>query len=184
MKITDWLIQKSTFPVVLVFTIIFFTFGVLVLPKESVRMEAFSHGAASPDTSLFYSPAMLEDMAAQYGSQGRAAYLSARWTFDVIFPLIYGGFLLVCIGWLLKHLYSKNSKAQLLVLFPVAAVGFDYFENIATSIVMAAYPTRVPIVAAIAPIFTAIKWILVGGSFLLLVALMSLLFYRKMISRK
>lgn len=184
MKIADWLIQKSTLPLVLVFSIIFFTFGVLVLPKESARMESFSNGAASPDTSLFYSPAMLEDMAAQYGSQGRAAYLSARWTFDVIFPLIYGGFLLVCIGWLCNHLCSKKRKARLLVFFPLAAVGFDFFENIATSIVMAAFPTRVPIVAAIAPIFTAIKWFLVGGSFLLLVALMCLLFYRKMISRK
>jgi hypothetical protein len=45
---------------------------------------------------------------------------------------------------------------------------FDFLENITTSIVMARYPIRTPVLDWVAPVFTLIKWIFVGGSFGLL----------------
>jgi len=46
-------------------------------------------------------------------------------------------------------------------LVPVAAVGFDFLENTATSLVMARYPADCPLAAALAPGLTLVKWILV-----------------------
>lgn len=48
-------------------------------------------------------------------------------------------------------------------------MAFDYLENASTSLVMFGYPHPTPVVAAVAPGFTLIKWTLVGGSFALLV---------------
>jgi membrane protein implicated in regulation of membrane protease activity len=44
----------------------------------------------------------------------------------------------------------------------------DYLENVATSLVMARYPLRTPVIDALAPVFTLVKWVFVGGSFALL----------------
>jgi hypothetical protein len=46
---------------------------------------------------------------------------------------------------------------------------FDFLENVTSSLVMSRYPVETPIVAALAPVCTALKWICVGGSMLLLV---------------
>jgi hypothetical protein len=45
---------------------------------------------------------------------------------------------------------------------------FDYLENLSTSLVMLRYPDHTAVVDALAPIFTLVKWIFVGGSFALL----------------
>ena len=44
----------------------------------------------------------------------------------------------------------------------------DYIENIAASIVMLRYPERTPIVDVATVIVTPLKWVFVGGSFLVL----------------
>jgi hypothetical protein len=45
---------------------------------------------------------------------------------------------------------------------------FDYLENVSTSLVMGRYPAQTPVVDLLAPLFTALKWGLLGVSFLLL----------------
>jgi hypothetical protein len=44
-------------------------------------------------------------------------------------------------------------------------------ENLATATVVARYPDRTDVVAALAPIFSATKWLLVMGSFVVLIVL-------------
>jgi hypothetical protein len=51
---------------------------------------------------------------------------------------------------------------------PVVAVALDYAENICTATVMARYPARTPVLAELAPIFTAGKWLTLSAGFLLL----------------
>jgi len=53
-------------------------------------------------------------------------------------------------------------------LVPILGMIFDYLENSSTSLVMLRYPARTPLVDFLAPLFTAIKWVFVGGSFVLL----------------
>jgi len=72
------------------------------------------------------------------------------------------------ISWLTRRGFSHDSIWQRANLVPIWAMILDYFENISTSLVMLRYPARTPVVDFIAPFFTSIKWILVGGSFILL----------------
>ncbi len=127
-----------------------------------------SGGAGSPDTSLYYSADELLHLAEAYGEGGRAAYLRARWGFDLAFPAVYGFFLTTATAWAFARTCGPGSRWNLASLVPLGAVLFDLLENTATSIVMARYPASVPLAAGMAGWFTLTKWALVTGSMALL----------------
>ena len=148
--------------------LVFIVFSALTLPQQNELADSYSQGMGSPDTSLFYSGEELYSLAEVYGEEGRSAYLNARWTFDLAFPLVYSFFLITSISWLLNRLLPSASRWRLFNLLPVAAFVFDLLENSATSLVMARFPIHCPPGELLAPIFTPIKWLAVGGSFVLL----------------
>ncbi len=150
--------------------VIFLLFTALMLPGQAAGLGARTGGARQPDTSLFYTPAELYGMAEAFGPAGRQAYIQARFTFDVVWPLVYGFFLGTAIGWLAGKAFQPGSPWRLLNLTPVLGVLFDYLENLATSLVMARYPAQTPVVDLLAGPLTLVKWLFVGGSFVVLVA--------------
>lgn len=161
--------------VVLVALGVFVAFSTLTLPGQNRIAETYSQGSGSPDTSLFYPGGDLYAMAKWYGETGREAYIHARWTFDLAFPFVYTFFLLTAISWLFRPIIPQNSIWRKLNLIPLAAMLFDFLENSMTTAVMAEFPSRVRIAEIFASAFTPIKWLLVGGSFVILTAA---LFYR------
>jgi hypothetical protein len=172
--------DRSTGWVALAGLVVFLLFGALVLPGQAAAAEQASAGAGSPDTSFFYKPDDLLHQAEAYGESGRAAYVRARWTFDLAFPLVYGFFLLTSIGWSLRQAAPASSAWRLLSLVPVAAVLFDFFENTATSLVMAAYPAVPDLALVLAPWLTMVKWILVYASFVILAVALAAVLLRKL----
>ena len=166
--LSEWMYRKSTTWVALISVILFLAFSALVLPGQSAAAESYSAGTGSPDTSLFYSSDDLYRMAEIYGSEGRQAYIRVRFTFDLAFPLIYGLFLTACVSWLLNRSMPEGNPWRPLNLVPLAGVLFDFLENISTALVIGRYPSVTAVFAALAPAFTLIKWIFVGGSFGLL----------------
>jgi hypothetical protein len=169
-RISDWLRQVTNGRVALSALAVFLLFSVLVLPGQSTASETASGNAGSPDTSLYYSADDLYHMAEVYGEQGRAAYVRARYTFDVIWPVVYTVFLSTAISWVYSRAFTPPSRWQRANLAPVLGALFDYLENLAASVVMVRYPDRTPVVDTLAPVFTLVKWVLVGGSFVLLFA--------------
>jgi hypothetical protein len=178
--VSSALLAFSTGRAALAGLVIFLLFGALVLPGQAAAAEQASGGAGSPDTSLFYSPDDLLQQAEAYGPAGRQAYVRARWTFDLAFPLVYGFFLVTTIGWTLRTVTPAGSGWQRLNLVPIGAVLFDLLENTATSFVMARYPAKCTWIAALAPVFTLTKWILVYGSFGILAAALVLGLLRRL----
>jgi hypothetical protein len=167
-RISDWLYRISTGWVSLVALGVFLIFTILVLPRQTASAEQNNAGAGTPDLSFYYSSAELYRMAEAYGEQGRQAYLQARWTFDLLWPIVYAAFLSTAISWLFKPRLPLGSKWRIANLVPLIGMLFDYLENISTSLVMLRYPQPCPVGAVFAPIFTPLKWISVGGSFILL----------------
>lgn len=168
--ISTKLYQRSSGPITILALIIFALVITFVLPEQAKRAEAVSGGASSPDMSYIYTSEDLYNMAKTYGEDGRAAYVRARFTFDLIFPLSYLFFLATSISWAMKRAVSNsNSRWRLLNLFPVFGVLFDYLENISTSIVMVNYPQQTFLFDKLAPFFTLVKWFFVNGSFVILV---------------
>ena len=163
--VSSALARMSSGPVALAGVLIFLLFGALVLPRQAAAAERVAGDAGSPDTSLLYSWADLVRQAEAYGEEGRAAYVRARWTFDLIFPLVYGFFLLTSISWLLRWSLAADSPWHRSNLVPLVAVAFDFLENTATSWGMSRYPAGTPVAAFVAPWFTVSKWLFVYGSF-------------------
>jgi len=163
-----WLYKVSTGWVTLAGLIIFLLFTIFVLPAQAGGAETISEEAGSPDMSFTYTADSLYEIAEAYGKAGRAAYIRARFTFDLIWPLVYTLFLSTAISWIFVRAKIHESRWRWVNLAPALGMFFDYTENISTSLVMYRYPDSTDFLATLAPILTAIKWILISGSFALL----------------
>ena len=149
-------------------TVVFALFIALVLPAQAEAGSFYTIRYAAPDTSLWYSAGDLYAAAEAWGPEGRAAYVNARVTFDVIWPLVYGTALLTTLAWVWARATAPGSRWRRVALLPVVVVALDYAENICTATVMARYPARTPVLAELAPLFTAGKWLTLSAGFLLL----------------
>jgi hypothetical protein len=166
-RISDGINKFAKGWVVVVAVVIFMLFMVLVLPRQAASAEAAAGGVGSPDTSFLYSTDDLYRFADAYGEQGRKAYVRARFTFDVIFPLVYGFFLTVTVSWVFARSFRPGVWRRLNVV-PLLGVLFDLLENASTSLVMLRYPQPTQVIDKLAPAFSLVKWVFVGGSFGLL----------------
>lgn len=167
-RISESIRRLSTIWLTLAALAVFLLFSALVLPGQAATAETYAGEAGSPDTRGFYSAEDLYEIAEAYGETGRRLYVRSRFTFDVAWPLVYALFLTTAISWAYAHTFSPDSQWQLANLAPLLGAGLDYLENVALSLVMVRYPDRTPVLDTLAPVVTLMKWLLVGGSFLLL----------------
>jgi hypothetical protein len=167
-RISARLYQVSSGRVALAGLLIFVLFAMTVLPGQSAAVDRYARSAGSPDTSFLYSPADLYDMAKAYGAEGRQAYVRARFTFDLVFPLVFTLFLTTSISWLYDRVFAPGSRWRRANLLPLLGALFDYAENVSAAVVMVRYPQRTPLLDVLASVSTPLKWLFVGGSFVLL----------------
>ena len=156
--LSNWVQQKSSGWMMIGSLVIMLLFTILVLPAQAKISLDNTGSSEIPDTSLLYTPAEIYQMAENYGSDGRLAYIYARWTFDLVFPFVYVGFLITGISWFLKQLPTTKKAWQFANLLPITAGLFDYLENSATSLVMYLYPAQWTGIALLAAIFSVSKW--------------------------
>ncbi|MFD3162790.1 hypothetical protein [Herpetosiphon sp. NSE202] len=169
-RFSRWLERQSKGWLVLVGLAIFAGFLGFVLPQQAQKSQQYSADVGSPDSSLFYSADDLYRFAEAYGPEGRAEYVAARFSFDLIWPLAYTLFLATAISWLGQRAFADGSNWRLLNLVPVIGLGLDYAENCGAALVMGRYPERTPIIDWLTPWLSASKWLFVNGSFVVLVA--------------
>lgn len=167
-RISDWIHSVSNGWVAFSALVIFLLFTALVLPGQTSTVDADYRDPGSPDLSFYYTAKDLYQMADAYGEEGREAYIRARFSFDLIWPLVYALFLCTAISWIFHKAFVLASVWQRANIAPVLAAVFDYLENISTSLVMARYPSPTAVLDRTASVFTMVKWVLVGVSFALL----------------
>ena len=163
-RLSDFLYRITNGWVAFLALVVFLLFAGLVLPGQAASAETYSGNAGSPDLSFYYSAQDLYHMAEVYGDQGRGAYVRARFTFDLIWPLVYTFFLCTAISWVYTRAFTADSLWRGANLAPVLAILFDYLENLSVSLVMLRYPHPTNVVDSLAPLFTMLKWVLVIGS--------------------
>jgi len=167
-KLSDWMCHNSTGWLVIATLAFFMVFIALVLPDQTLKAEAYSEEVGSPDTSFYYTANDLYQLAEKYGESGRQEYVKTRYTFDLIWPLVYTMFLGTSISWIFSKVVVSGNILRRANLIPVLGLLFDYLENISISVVMIRYPEPTSMWDTIAPIFTLVKWIFVIGSFVIL----------------
>ena len=164
----NWLNRRMNGWVLVVALLIFAGFIVWVLPGESERSQAATGSRPTPDSSFYYNAADLYAMADAFGEEGRAYYIRARFTFDLVWPLAYTLFLTAALTLLYRGLQS--SLWLRVNVMPTAALAMDYAENAAAALTVYRYPAWTPLIADLATIFTMAKWVLIYGSFGLVLA--------------
>lgn len=169
---------KISWKWVIIVSVMFGIFIAFILPKVDSYSSKKIGPFKSPDTSLIYSAEDLYQMAENYGELGRDVYIKLRWTFDIIWPILYTLFLVLWTIKLLEYI-SINKVSRYLFVIPIAGVAFDLLENIGATIVMFRYPLKSGIIANITPIMTFLKWITLSGSFLIIIILMVLIGWSK-----
>jgi len=154
---------------IIITTIIFIAFVIFALPYFSSLTTEKTNSSFSPDTGFFYSLDQFYENMEIYGSEGRNFYILMRWTFDIVWPLVYFSFFVSSLGYLSLKLKKKQ---QLLVLsLPILGVGFDLLENTLATINVAIYPNRVEFLLRLLQVASLFKWIFIGLTFLTLVFL-------------
>ena len=148
--------------------VLFAVFIAVVLPAQAAAGSFYTSLHPAPDTQRWYAPEDLYAAAQAWGEAGRSAYVRARVTFDVVWPLAYGTFLLTGLTWLWARATARGSRWRRIALLPILVVLLDYAENVCTATVVARYPSRSPVLADLAPVFTAAKWLTLTACFVLL----------------
>jgi len=177
-KLSSWCYRVTTLPVVVAAVLIFVFFMAVILPQMSGQLAAITGVDVTPDTSFIYTARDLYAMAEAYGPDGREYYIYSRFTFDLVWPAAYLFFLAATITYLFRTLPEK-SPWRLINLLPFAGALLDLFENSAASLVMFRYPAETALIAHLAPLFTFLKWLFIGFSFVALAAGLVLKLVRK-----
>ncbi len=165
-QISSFLLRITKTWVMILSLLVMVLFMAFVLPAEAESAKSRYGGLESPDTSFFYHPEELEQWAEDYGVNGRQSYIRSRWTFDLIFPIVYVAFLAFGTSWISQRVFSPDSGYMLLNLLPISAGLLDLLENSGTSLVMGIYPARIIGLAYLTAGFSALKWVLIFISFL------------------
>ena len=152
---------------VLISLVIFVGFVATILPNEAAA--GLANGLTeSIDTSFSYTPTRLYEIISSYTYEVRMLYIYQRFTFDLIWPLVYGAFIILTSWYLIE---KTNLKYKKLRLIPIIAVGFDFLENILVSLLMYLYPYQSYFLAIIASSFTTLKWLTLSLSFIMIMIL-------------
>jgi hypothetical protein len=153
----------------LVSTLVFVVFIVVILPQQSGLALSFGL-KESVDTSWFYNGTELYRIAESYGALGRQFYIYQRWTFDLVWPIVYFSFIF-SLSALLYRSIGLSKMNRWILSFIWFGTAFDFLENIMVSLVMYRYPSPTWIIADFAGTATSLKWIFIVLSFLVLLLL-------------
>jgi hypothetical protein len=144
----------------------FSLFIILVLP--AVSQHAIEQGlTASIDTNFTFDPATIASIISNYGVSGRQYYLWQRWTFDLIWPLVYGLPLYLTLQQLVSTL--GLGKFTWLVYMPWVATGLDYLENMLFTVVILNYPNPTLLLITMGVFVSALKWLALMSAYVLLI---------------
>ena len=144
--------------------IIFVFFLIVILPDQGEKAAQYIPENGSFDTAFYYSPQSVSQKIAAYGDAGRRAYIRNRWTFDLVYPFVYGIFLFSSISFSIRRLKWKILQKNIWAIIPLIAVLFDFMENSFVSILMYRYPVQMDSLTYGASIATQIKWLFAYAS--------------------
>ncbi len=170
-RLSEWSYERATWTRAGIASAVFAFFLWGPLRWQSARTEQYAGDEGAPDTRLWYSPNVLHDAAERFGPEGRRSYVVSRATFDVVWPVVYATSLTTVLSVLLRDSAPSGTRRRMANVLPWVGFAFDMAENVAVSTVMVRHPEPTPAVERIAPVMTLAKWVAVGTSTALVVAL-------------
>lgn len=123
------------------------------------------------DLKVFgYDVAYAQEFLGSLSEIERKSYMRFLWTFDFVYPLIYGNLLIILLSFL-----SKPKKMGVFNLTPLLILLFDYSENTCSYYTTKNFPEINSFVVQMGSVFTVLKW----GLILLSIAVIIYLLQRR-----
>ena len=126
----------------------FFTENRLRFPLSVPYMRALAGGLPILDMRPGYTPSSAYQLLDALGGVGRSAYLALLWSVDLVLPALFGSFLSAAI---------RRGAFRAGRMIPLAGAACDYVENVLITVLLFAYPVRVPALVWVASAFTIVK---------------------------
>lgn len=161
---SKWLHSISVRQLV-VYSTIFILFIVLVLPWMNEYAFELIGVKDSIDTGFHTDIEKLYALRDSYGTEGRRYYIIIRFTFDLIWPIVYFLFIASITGFLTKHI-KDSSEHRYINYLPILAVVLDYLENILASIFMFIHPASFDFLVFLIIVVSINKWAWILFSFI------------------
>lgn len=166
----SFLTKIARWPIILVLLVLYLGFSLGLFPYYQSQIDKLAgEPLTALDLRMQYSPEEVKDLMAQMGEEGRAInrFISGR--IDMIYPLIYGLFLILLLVRLSSTL--KYRRGPWLLLVPILAMLFDYLENIQVLRMLRQYPDISKELVAFSSLMSSLKWLFVLAALLLVVIL-------------
>ena len=175
-NISTWLqkTSKNGWLVLASFVLNMLFMGLVMPYAGAILALAVGNGTGPLDLRFFYTPQEALAAVEAYGESGRAIYRIIELSADVIYPLVYTLAYGLLISWFFQRGFAAGSPWQRANLLPVFALFFDLLENAAIVILLSVFPSAPFFLAALAALFTLLKWVFAFGSiFCLLIGLLA-----------
>lgn len=154
-----------------------------VLRAASDALAQLTGGLSIMDTRLWYTPTDLQAFLSAAGSQGRSAYQLMHALPDLYFPILYSLSLMVAMRIVSRRLGLTDKTICKLTIFGFLPGVFDLLENASLLRLTALYPAQPGWLAALAPVLTLLKWLLLAAVVLLLLELLISLLLKRLSKR-
>ncbi len=154
------LLNKTTsLKIIFVLLILFVGFNGYIFPSYQNQMNEIAGKSVEVlDTRMAYTLEEVNAMFNDLGASGRSLYKFIITPIDMIYPIVYGLFLIFLLTFLLKKITASDSKLILLSLLPMSIVLFDYLENFNTLNLLKNYPDLSQTSVFYGDLVTKIKW--------------------------
>lgn len=180
------ILQKaSTWKYLLPLFVMLCGFYAIIFPYYQSQLSVIAGEEVKPlDVRFTYT---LEEVTRDFGKLGEAGrnvYKVVVGRVDMIFPVVYGLFLMLLLVNLLKKTTKPGSRLMLIALLPALVMLFDYLENLNTLRLLENYPDLLPQAVARGEQMTRIKWLSLFLSLGLAFLLTASLLIKKLMQRK
>lgn len=167
--VSDWLYRYTNRYTVIAFTVLLMLHILFFLPEDVDRIVGTGGGLLKYFRYFVYSPDDFYRLLDSIGEEGRAAFIDHRLIKATIFIFSFGAFFTIVPGALLRIGFRETSRMRLLNVVGLIPAFCDVVENHAQMVLVALYPERYDSAVLVVTTFTAIKWVTLWASMLILI---------------
>jgi uncharacterized membrane protein YeiB len=119
-------------------------------------MSNASGNILTPDSDFFYNSIRLKEIGATYSHADVLAYTKTRFTYDLLWSLAYGFYMVSTIAYMTKS-WKNISLLKVLYTLPIVAMSFDLIENSLCSLYF--FEIAQGLTGFLAPLASRLKWL-------------------------
>jgi len=156
--ITEWFYRFSNRYTLLAVCLLYGYFLRVIMPAETVNMATYTSDWGIPDGQFFYTAETFYQEIALWSAEGIESYINFRLSLDILWAMIYTGFLVITISLCLATTTNSNEWQRSLNLFPLIPMLCDLSENFLAVFLLSAYPQIYSSLVLLCSTLTGFKW--------------------------